>query len=133
MKAVFLDTVGLLAVWDTADQWHAVADPVYGRLLHANTRLITTPLVLYECGNAAARRAYRDQVILLRENLGLAGDLFEPTMSEIDSAWQSDERGVSGDAGIVDLVSFAVMRRLGVFEAFTNDKHFAAAGFTVLF
>jgi len=25
MNAVFLDTVGLLALWDTADQWHAAA------------------------------------------------------------------------------------------------------------
>jgi predicted nucleic acid-binding protein len=30
-------------------------------------------------------------------------------------------------------VSFQVMRRLGLGEAFTNDKHFLAAGFTVLF
>jgi hypothetical protein len=30
-------------------------------------------------------------------------------------------------------VSFQVMRSLGITEAFTNDKHFQAAGFTVLF
>jgi len=30
-------------------------------------------------------------------------------------------------------VSFAVMRRLGITEAFTNDRHFGAAGFTTLF
>ena len=33
----------------------------------------------------------------------------------------------------VNLDSFLVMRRLGITEAFTNDKHFRAAGFTVLF
>jgi predicted nucleic acid-binding protein len=27
----------------------------------------------------------------------------------------------------------AIMRRLGITEAFTNDKHYAAAGFEVLF
>ena len=37
------------------------------------------------------------------------------------------------DAGIVDLVSFAVLRRLGITQVFTNDKHFTAAGFEVLF
>jgi hypothetical protein len=26
MNPVFLDSVGLIAVWDTDDQWHAVAD-----------------------------------------------------------------------------------------------------------
>jgi hypothetical protein len=26
MNTVFLDTVGLLAQWDSTDQWHAAAD-----------------------------------------------------------------------------------------------------------
>ena len=133
MKAVFLDTVGLLAVWDVTDQWHALADPVYERLHTTNARLVTTSLVLYECGNAASRRPYRSDLLLLRTSLGLAGDLFEPTGVDIDSAWKDYERGVAGDAGVVDLVSFAVMRRLGITQVFTNDKHFTAAGFEVLF
>ena len=33
MTAVFLDTVGLLAVWDGSDQWHAAADAAYQKLL----------------------------------------------------------------------------------------------------
>jgi len=45
----------------------------------------------------------------------------------------STERAEAGDAGIVDCVSFTVMRRLGLTEAFTNDRHFQAAGFTTLF
>ncbi|HUP80150.1 MAG TPA: hypothetical protein VM260_16470 [Pirellula sp.] len=39
----------------------------------------------------------------------------------------------ASQAGIVDQVSFIVMRRRGIIEAFTNDKHFEAAGFRVLF
>ncbi len=31
------------------------------------------------------------------------------------------------------LLHTAVMRRLGIRQIFTNDKHFAAAGFEVLF
>lgn len=31
MKDVFLDTVGLIAVWDVADQWHAAADAAFIR------------------------------------------------------------------------------------------------------
>ncbi|MCL4206841.1 MAG: hypothetical protein KJ000_30535 [Pirellulaceae bacterium] len=42
-------------------------------------------------------------------------------------------RGEAGQAGIVDHVSFQVMHRLGIVEAFTNDMHFAAAGFKTLF
>lgn len=39
----------------------------------------------------------------------------------------------SGGASIVDHVSFAVMRRLGLSKAFTNDRHFRGAGFETLF
>ena len=39
----------------------------------------------------------------------------------------------AGQAGIVDQVSFVVMRRLGLDEAFTNDRHFQAAGFATWF
>ena len=59
MNEVFLDTVGLIAVWDTSDQWHAAANTAYQELLSQGQRLVTTELVLYECGTAAARRAYR--------------------------------------------------------------------------
>jgi predicted nucleic acid-binding protein len=34
---------------------------------------------------------------------------------------------------VVDHVSFIVMRQLGMTEAFTNDRHFRAAGFVPLF
>ena len=69
----------------------------------------------------------------MREDLGLAGDLFEPTPSEIEQAWNEYGQGPAGSAGVVDLISFAVMRRLAITEAFTNDKHFSVAGFHVLF
>jgi len=59
--------------------------------------------------------------------------LIVPTEGDWLQAWAAYERGEAGQAGIVDHVSFAVMRRLGLSEAFTNDKHFQATGFTVLF
>jgi len=33
----------------------------------------------------------------------------------------------------VDCMSFAVMPRLRITDAFTNDQHFRAAGFEILF
>ena len=39
MRTVFLDTVGLLAVWDSADQWHVAAEPVFQTLLTDRVRL----------------------------------------------------------------------------------------------
>jgi predicted nucleic acid-binding protein len=59
--------------------------------------------------------------------------LVEPAASDLEVAWTAYARGEAGSAGIVDHVSFVVMRRLGIIDAFTNDRHFRAAGFDTLF
>jgi predicted nucleic acid-binding protein len=133
MSNVFVDTVGLIAVWDVRDQWHAAADAAYQELLKQGRTLITTPLILWECGNAAARRPYRQRVRVIRQYFVEERLLIDPTHDEIEDAWTAFDRGDAAQAGIVDHVSFVIMRRLGVTEAFTNDKHFEAAGFKVLF
>jgi predicted nucleic acid-binding protein len=133
MTDVFLDTVGLIGVWDRTDQWHAAADAVYRELLSRGRRLVTTEMVLLECGNAAARRPYRSRVSALRQSLIEDGLLVAPALDEIEAAWAAYDRGEVDDAGIVDQISFGVMRRLGLSEVFTNDQHFRAAGFTPLF
>jgi len=133
MTPVFLDTVGLLAVWDASDQWNAAADAAYRDVSQRCQQVLTTPLILWECGNAAARRPFRQRVNVLRQKLIQEGLLIEPTPQEIEAAWAAYDRGEAAQAGIVDQVSFIVMRRLGITEAFTNDRHLQAAGFTMLF
>jgi len=133
MSVVFLDTVGLIAHWDTGDQWHALAAAAYGTVVAARRRVMTTSFVLLECGNAGARRTFRGDVCALRNALELRGELIVPTEADWRDAWTAFERGEAAQAGIVDHVSFVIMRRLGITEAFTNDRHFAAAGFTTLF
>lgn len=131
--AVFLDTAGLLGLWNQRDQWHSAAKRAFEELMAAEARLVTTPLILLECGNAAARYPFRHLVVQLREELRAAGDLLEPTASELDSAWSAYDRGEAAQAGIVDQVSFVVMRRAGLARVFTNDEHFRIAGFETLF
>jgi len=133
MNDVFLDTVGLIAVWDKADQWHASADAVYRKLLSQRRRLITNEIVLLECGNAAARRPYRDCVHALRQSLIQEGLLVDTSSEDINAAWTAYARCEADGAGIVDQISFRIMRRLGLSEAFTNDQHFRAAGLVPLF
>ncbi len=133
MTSVLLDTVGLIAVWDVDDQWHFAAEDAYQRIISRRQRTFTTTFILLECGNTAARYTFRADVCALRQTLDLRQELIVPSEDDWRAAWVAYERGKAGDAGIVDHVSFQVMRRLGISEAFTNDKHFQAAGFTVLF
>lgn len=133
MRAVFLDTVGLIALWDRSDQWHPAAEAAYQVPTAGPVRLVTTTLVLYECGNAAARRPYRTDVADLWAALDAAGDLLHPTAEQVARAWAAYAAGPPGSAGAVDHVSFVPMADAGMTEAFTNDAHFRAAGFTTLF
>ena len=133
MTRAFLDTVGLLALWDSTDQWHEYAEEAFQRLAEVGATLTTTTFVLLECGNAAARRPYRGAVDSLRDELDRAGLLVRPTDEDWALAWEAYRLGGAASPGIVDHVSFRVMRRLGLTDAFTNDKHFRAAGFHTLF
>jgi hypothetical protein len=78
MSAVFLDTVGLLALWDEADQWHSLAEAAFSRITKLGHSLVTTTFVLLECGNAAARRPYRAEANMLRQTLEQRGELIVP-------------------------------------------------------
>lgn len=133
MNSVFFDTVGLLALWNVDDQWHSQAETAFRQLQSAPFRLITTPYVLIEYGNAAARTAFRSDVFELRNELVAHGNLLSPTVHEEQTAWSAYTRGEAGSAGIVDHFSFILMRREGIAEAFTNDAHFKTAGFVTLF
>ena len=130
---VFLDTVGLLAVWDESDQWHRAAQACFAELVDCQADLVTSNFVLLECGNAAARRPYRCAVSRLRKQMEPGRRLIVPTNEDWQAAWLAYEHGEAGSAGIVDHVSFAIMRRLGISKAFNNDGHFRAAGLEALF
>lgn len=102
-------------------------------LLKDTEEIWTTHYVFLECGNAVARTSFRNEVDELRIQMESAQLLIRPTEDDWQSAWNAYRRGESAQAGIVDHISFVVMRRLGINRAFTNDQHFRAAGFEVLF
>jgi selT/selW/selH-like putative selenoprotein len=133
VNVVFAATVGLLALWDRSDQWHEPAEQAFALLTEKKSELFTTSFVMIECANAAARRPYRSAVDGLRTELARGGFLIHPTQEEWDAAWSAYASGDASDAGVVDHTSFIVMRRLGITKAFTNDRHFRAAGSELLF
>jgi predicted nucleic acid-binding protein len=133
MNIVFLDTAGFLALWDEEDQWHTSAEAAFALLVRQPDRLITSNLILLECGNAAARRPYRSAVDDLGIEMEAKGPVILPTDKDLTVAWQACRRGEAAQAGIVDLVSFSMMRPLRITRAFTNVRRFRAAGFEALF
>ena len=99
MNTVFLDTVGLIATWDEADQWHAASEAAFAQIKSERRPFVTTTFILLECGNYAARRPYRNEVSVLRQKLELRGELILPTESDWVNAWAAYERAEAGQAG----------------------------------
>jgi len=130
---VFADTVGLLALWDRSDQWHHAAESAFCKISEQKALIYTTTFVLLECANASARRPYRLNVNRLRIQLDRGGYLIQPTSADWQQAWEAYDKGNADRAGVVDHISFMVMRRSGISLAFTNDSHFRSAGFETLF
>ena len=104
MSIVFLDTVGLIAQWDTDDQWHALAEAAYQQIVDQRKSVLTTTFILLECGNTAARRSFRGDACALRQALELRNELVTPTEDDWNAAWAAYERGEAAQAGIVDHV-----------------------------
>lgn len=130
---IFLDTVGLVALWDQRDQWHSAALKAFQAFSTERANLYTSSFVLLECANAAARRPYKTAVAALKREMEATGRAIAPTDENWQEAWSAYERGAVGGPGVVDLTSFQIMLRLGITRAFTNDRHFRNAGFQVLF
>jgi hypothetical protein len=117
----------------TRDQWNERATQVFVELMARGEDFCTSSYVILECANAAARQPFRRDVIEVRQQFQADGKLIVPGTDDELTAWEAYAQGQAADAGIVDHVSFSIMRRLGITRAFTNDRHFRAAGFEILF
>ena len=132
MNGVFLDSSGIIAFWNRRDQWHAAARGAF-RHIPSGSSLITSSYVLAGCANAFARSDLRRQLVRLGERLGAEGLLAFPSDAGWREAWAAFRGEHPGSPSLIDQLSFAIMRRLDLRRAFTNDGHFAEAGFEALF
>jgi predicted nucleic acid-binding protein len=117
------------------DQARERALGLMSRLAAAGRRLVTTSLVLGEShGLIASRSGSAVGLAFLEELLdGSAARLFwadEALVRDAASAWLKGR--VDQPFSLVDAVSFEVMRRERILEAFTFDLDFERAGFRVL-
>ena len=131
MAEAFIDTSFVVALINQRDQYHAQALELAVRF--DKRSLLTTDAVLLEIGNALARNFKEasiqiieyfltsDEVEIIPLNTQLFARAFELYRSHLDKSW-----------GLIDCVSFVVMRDFGLTESLTADKHFEQAGFSAL-
>jgi predicted nucleic acid-binding protein len=134
MKQFFADTSGWIALLNRTDSLHATATKIYRERFAAGWSAITHDAVLLEVGNGLASSRFRASVVLWRKRLASSRNIsVVPLTAELQEAgWQLYAARPDKDWGVVDCISFALMRELGLSEALTADRHFEQAGFVKL-
>lgn len=129
MKRLFVDTSALIALKDSGDERHGEALRFFEPLLaDARARLVVTNYVIFEvhayfCRTPGVALEFVDAL------------LTQPIFRVIRASPRDERRALeilrsSRDKtySLADAVSFAVMERVGLKEAFAFDRHFRQRG-----
>ena len=131
MTKSLIDTSYIIALVSERDENHEKANELVAE--YDKQQLCVTDAVLLEIGNALARNHKQkaieiieqafgsDRIEVIRVDESLFDKGFELYKSHADKTW-----------GLVDCISFVVMRENGITDALTSDKHFVQAGFRAL-
>lgn len=128
---IFVDTLFVVALINRRDQYHEQASTLAEQF--DGRPLLITSAVLLEIGNALAR-GFKQEAAELMEHF-LTSDEVEVvhvTPELFEEAFTLYRSYTDKEWGLVDCISFAVMRRMSVTQALTFDHHFAQAGFQPL-
>ena len=132
---VMVDTWAWLALNEEDDADHELAEAANSELLDSGYALVTTNFILDETYTLLRRRTSAQQAIRFGHDIQQAVESGALELITIDSeieaeAWKIFEtyhevKGLS----YTDCTTFAIMRKLGITEAFTVDEHFPMMGF----
>ena len=134
MTPLFLDTSYLIAVESSDDQHHKAAAAHWRSLLKSPRRLVTSSYVLVEVVTLLNNRRSHSKAVELGNNL-LSSRLFNVVHENEElfyEAWHYFQKYKDKRYSLTDCVSFVLMKKLGIEEALTFDKHFTQAGFKTL-
>lgn len=131
MNPIFVDTGFLIALLNSHDALHLQANQL--SLKYEGVPMVTTDAVLLELGNALSRSGKQQAGEIIRyfqqaeeaKIIYLSPELF-------DKGLQLYEQYQDKSWGLVDCISFVVMRDLNINDVLTFDQHFSQAGFMVL-
>ncbi|HEY2975177.1 MAG TPA: PIN domain-containing protein [Pyrinomonadaceae bacterium] len=128
---VFADTFFYLALLDSDDSAHDLAVSATQKL---DSVTVTTAWVLLELANALSapshRRVFVDFLNKARANPRVV--IYEADRQLFDEGVELYGGRQDKSWSLTDCISFVVMKREGITEALTGDRHFEQAGFKAL-
>ena len=133
MAEVFADTAGWAAFFVHDDMFHDLARSVMVRSRRVGTQVVTTNYVLAELVSVLTRplRISRSQQISILNSIRSATwvEVVHVDPSLDAEAWALFQHHGDKEWSLVDCAGFVVMRRRGITDALTTDRHFEQAGF----
>lgn len=131
---VFLDTSFAIAIAIEKDEFHQRAIDLADEIEAGSTQIFTTQAVVLEIGNALSKLKYRQAAVVLIQQLEFDRNttIFSLTDKLYNEAFKLFRSRPDKEWGLVDCVSFVVMRERKITAALTADEHFIQAGFRAL-
>lgn len=131
LKKTFVDTFYIVALVNRRDEFHEKANELVK--YYDKQPLLITDAVLLEIGNSLARN-YKNEAVEIFEEFFISNELEIVRLDEtlFNKAFELYKNHSDKSWGLVDCISFVVMKEHGVTDALTCDKHFVQAGFRAL-
>lgn len=128
---LFVDTQFVVALTNRRDLHHLNALRL--RSLFQENPLVTTEVVLFEIGNGLAATQRTNAIGVIEDfQADNRMEIVRPTPELFDSALLLYKSRPDKEWGLVDCLSFVVMRERGISDALTYDNRFVQAGFRAL-
>lgn len=131
---LFLDTSFSIGLVSPKDQIHEKAISWSEKIEESKIPIVTTQAVLLEIGNALSKSAFRQVGIGLLQHFENDPDTTVVSLTDeiYNKAFELFRDRPDKEWGLVDCISFVVMRERGIEAALTADEHFVQAGFRAL-
>jgi predicted nucleic acid-binding protein len=132
-RRVFVDSSAYLALLDDDDQHHEEATTILRALAKQWYRQFTTNVLVIEAhALILSTLGIADGQAYLRSMEAGSTVVIRARASDEERARRIVYRYADKDFSLADAISFAVMERLRITQAFTFDRHFAQYGLSVL-
>lgn len=130
MSEVFVDSGALFSIVAKNDLEHKRAA---GYFTSAKEIFITTDYIFDEFITLVRMKISHDIAVEIGEKIreGLI-KLVDISPQDREAAWGYFKKHQDKTYSFTDCTSFCIMKRLGIQQAFTFDKHFVQAGFTTV-
>lgn len=134
-KAIFVDTSAFKALFDFSDEFHKKAENFFKKIKKEKIVLITSNFILDETYTLIRVRMGKPAALQFHQDLINSFSVLKVkriTLSDEQKAWRYFAKLPGRGMSFTDCTSFALMKRLGIKNAFTFDNDFAKAGFKIL-